>query len=342
MPLTPPATILLTGITGFIAKRIAIEALNRGYAVRGSLRSPGRAAEVRAAVAAHVADEAALERLSFTELDLMSDVGWDGALEGVDALIHTASPFPLSAPKTEDDLIRPAVEGTRRALGAAVRAGVERVVLTSSVAAVESTDIPPGAAYTEANWTEPDHRRATAYIRSKTLAERAAWEIAEANPGLKLTAINPPLVAGTPADGHYGTSLRIVESILTGGFPMLPRFGIGLVDVADVAEAHVTALERDASIGRRFIVSSGSMWMAEIAGHLAARYPERKISLRVAPDLMVKAVALFDRAAAQIGPSLGHKPVLDSSAAREVLGIGFVPMETALDRAAEAVIAKTG
>ena len=170
--------VLLTGASGFIAKRIALDLLEGGHTVRGSLRSLRRADEVRAALRPHLTDAETLDRLSFVELDLTRDAGWEAAMDGMTALVHTASPFPMAPPKDEDELIRPAVDGTLRALRAAQRAGVTRVVMTSSVVAIEANGKVGRETLTEADWSDVENPRSTPYYKSKTLAERAAWDFA--------------------------------------------------------------------------------------------------------------------------------------------------------------------
>lgn len=331
-------TVLLTGVTGFIAKRIALDLLNAGYAVRGSLRSASRADEVRDAVRPHLTDPAALDRLGFVELDLTRDDGWSAATTGVTALIHTASPFPMSQPRNADEIVRPAVDGTLRALRAADAAGVRRVVLTSSVVAIEATD--KTGSYTADDWTDPQHPRATAYYKSKTLAERAAWDFAAGRPDLELVTINPALVLGRPLDTHYGTSLRVVERLLSGRDPMVPDIGFGVVDVADVSAMHVRALTAEGAAGRRFIAAAGTLSMPEMARSLAERHPERRIATRVAPRPLLRVIGLFDKAVGSVLPALGHRPEFDATPAREVLAVDFADPETALARAADAVLAK--
>ncbi|MDG4649045.1 NAD-dependent epimerase/dehydratase family protein [Roseibacterium sp. SDUM158017] len=330
--------VVLTGITGFIAKRIALDLLEAGYEVRGSLRKLSRADEVRDALRPRLSDAAALDRLGFVELDLGRDDGWTEAMAGADALLHTASPFPMVQPKNEDDIVRPAVDGTLRALRAAQAAGVTRVVLTSSVVAIEATD--KRGAYTEQDWSDTDHPKASAYYRSKTLAERAAWDFAAAHPEMQLTTINPALVLGEPLDRHYGTSLSLIERILAAKDPMQPDIGFGVVDVADISAMHVAALERPESIGHRFIGSNGTMTMPRIAQHLAARHPDRRIATRVAPKALLRLMAPFDRSIRSALPSVGAAPQFDNARAREILGISFAAPLAAIDRAADAVIAQ--
>lgn len=330
-------TVLLTGVTGFIAKRVALEFLEAGYAVRGSLRSPDRAEEVRAALRPRLADAAALDRLSFVTLDLLRDEGWAEALAGVDALIHTASPFPLSEPKDPDALIRPAREGALRALRAAQAAGVHRVVLTSSVVAVIYPASPHAdRPLTEADWTDPDSPMVGAYAKSKTLAERAAWDFVAEHPEMQLSTINPGLVAGEPLDSHYGSSLEVVERVLRGRDPMLPNIAFPVVDVADVAAMHLRAAERDAAIGERFIAAeAGTVPMPQIGAWLAEAYPDRRIPTRTAPNWLLKVMGLFDPAVRQLRGQLGYQPRVSSSKAAEILGIDFTPARQALLKSAQ-------
>ena len=329
------APILLTGITGFIAKRIALDLLLSGRSVVGSLRSPAREAEVREALAAHLPDASALDRLAFVQLDLSSDDGWAEALQGAGALVHTASPFPMVQPQNEDELIRPAVDGTLRALRAAQAAGVTRVVLTSSVAAIEAKDNPAGQPYTREDWSDPDHPLSTPYYKSKTLAERAAWDFVAEHPEMQLTTINPALVLGSPLDGNFGTSLELVERVLSGKDPMLPDVGFGIVDVADVSAAHVAALSTPESIGRRYILSAGSASMPEIGRHFKAAYPERKIPTGAAPKMLLRVLSLFDPSIKTVLPGVGRTPAFDASPVTQELGIELTPWQTALDRAGQ-------
>ncbi|MBF9030821.1 NAD-dependent epimerase/dehydratase family protein [Rhodobacterales bacterium HKCCE3408] len=332
--------VLLTGTTGFIAKRIALDLLDAGHRVRGSLRSPGRAEEVRNAIAPKLADASVLDRLTFVTLDLTKDDGWPEAMDGVDALVHTASPFPMTQPKNDEDLIRPAVDGTLRALRAAEAAGVTRVVMTSSVVAIEAQDDP--MPWSEANWTDPGHPRATAYYQSKTLAERAAWDFVAEHPQIRLTTINPALVLGEPLDPHTGTSLGLVERVLGGKDPMVPDIGFGVVDVADVSAMHVRALTTPEAEGKRFIASAGTMTMPQMARHLKAAHPDRKIATGVAPKWLLRLLSLADPSIRTVLPGIGVYPTFDNTQARSVLGIDFTPAETALDRAAAAILSREG
>ena len=337
-------TILLTGASGFIAKHIALEVLNAGHSLRASVRSLSRADEVRAAVRPHLTDPTAADRIDFVALDLGSDDGWKDAMDGVDALVHTASPFPLAQPRDPEALIRPAVDGTLRALRAAHAAGVTRVVQTSSVAAVVAKDLPPGrSTYDETDWSDPAHRLATPYFQSKLMAEQAAWRFRDTEaPDMALTVLNPVLVLGPALDRHFGTSLQIVERVLAGRDPMLPRVGFPVVDVRDVARAHLRALERPETAGHRFILADRFVWFQDIAAVLRPAYPGRRIPTRTAPNLLIRALSLFDPSIRTVVPSLGLRQDVSSDRARQMLGIDFIPAEDAILAAAESVTATKG
>lgn len=319
--------VLLTGITGYIGKHIALRLLNAGFRVRGSLRDLDRADEVRAALRPHLRDPSALaQALEFTRLDLEDDAGWDTAMAGVDVLMHRASPFPLAEPKDEGALLRPAVEGTLRALRAANAGGVERVILTSSVAAIQSRELSGDReALTEDDWTDPDHPTASAYVRSKTAAERAAWAYVETEaPHLALTTINPGMVLGPPLDRTFGSSVSLVQRVMRGSDPMLPRLGFPVVDVRDVAEMHLRAISRPETAGRRYIAADRFMWFSDIAQEVQVALPDRRIKTRVAPDILIRAVSLFDATLKPVLPSLGRRTDVSNARARQELDMQFM------------------
>ena len=320
-------TIVLTGISGFIAKHMALQLLNAGYAVRGTLRNSAREAEVRAALAPHLTDAKALSHLTFHIADLEQDAGWADVMAGADAVLHTASPFPIKAPKHPDDLIRPAVAGTRRVLTAAADAGVTRVILTSSTAAVYDETGP--AAQNEANWCNPDAPGTSAYARSKTLAERAGWDLAKTR-GLQLTVINPGFVMGPPLDGHFGSSIGLIRRFLSGKDPMLPDIAFSCVDVRDVALAHLRALERPTTAGLRILCVAGEMRMPDMGRVLKAAYPARKIATRTAPNLVLRVLALFDAELRAALPMIGRSHPMSNARAKAELGMDFIPVPDAL------------
>jgi len=334
--------VLLTGSSGYIGKHIALRLLTDGYEVRASVRNSAKGDEVRAAMIAHLPTGFDLNgKLSFVELDLESDSGWDAAIQGVDVLIHSASPFPIASPKDENDLIRPAVQGTLRAVKAAHKAGVKRVILTSSVAAIYGSDLPAGKTeYDETMWSDVNHPVGRlAYNRSKTLAEKAAWDyIAAEAPEIELTTVNPVLVAGAPLDKNFGASVSVVERVLKGKDPVLPDISFGIVDVRDVAAMHVKAISIDASKGQRFIACAGNRTFVQIAGALKAAFPKRKITSTLAPNFVLRFLALFDGEIKSLLPALGKHIGVNSSKAQKVLGIDFIPVEKSLVETANFLI----
>jgi dihydroflavonol-4-reductase len=328
-------SVLITGISGYIAKHVAARFLAEGYAVRGTVRRLDRADEVCQAVLPVVGTGAA-ERLSFVATDLESDAGWAEAMSGIDAVIHTASPFPIAQPKDEDDLIRPAVQGTERVLRAAKATGVTRIVLTSSVVAVLNE--AKSGVQTEDDWCDVTLATTTAYGKSKTGAERRAWELAKAD-GLSLTTINPGFVLGAPLDANYGSSLKIVERFLKGKDPMQPPYGLPIVHVQDVAEMHLRALQRPETAGKRFIAAAGSMTFAEMGKVLKAAYPARKIATKEAPIILLRFLALFDGTVRSILPKLGTVERVSNARAVQEMGMTFTPPDQALRDAAAWLVA---
>ncbi|MFN3936175.1 MAG: SDR family oxidoreductase [Gemmobacter sp.] len=335
-----PGAVLLTGVSGFIARHIALRLLDSGHAVRGSLRDPARGDELRAALRPHLADPSNVERLSFVALDLEDDAGWAEAAEGVDAVIHTASPFPMSDPKDPQAVIRPAVEGTLRALRAANGSGVGRVILTSSIVAVMRSALPEQRSIRdEDDWSDPEMPGITPYEISKTLAERAAWDfVAEEGQALSLTTILPGFVMGPPIGSDAGTSIGTIRRILSGRDPLQPRIGFPVVDVRDVALAHLRALEREETAGKRVIVAERFLWFHDMASILKAAHPERRIGTRVAPDWMIRLLGLFDAEVRTITPALGKRIEVSNQRARDLLGIDFLPADEAVRQTAASLV----
>jgi dihydroflavonol-4-reductase len=325
-------TVLVSGGSGFLGGRCVVELLRRGYAVRATVRDLGKEGEVRARVSSEV-DPA--ERLSILEADLTSDEGWAEAVAGCEYVLHVASPFPAAQPKDPDELIVPAREGTLRVLRAALDAGIRRVVLTSSVAAVRGSAGSAAAPLTEADWSDPDDLKLTPYARSKTVAERAAWDLVrERGEEERLAVVNPGAILGPVLGSERSTSLALVERLLR-GMPGAPRIGFSVVDVRDVADLHVMAMTAPEAGGERYIAVGRFQWMADVAavlrerlGPAAAKVPKRQI-----PDLLVRAMALFDPAARSVVGQLGQKVEVSNAKAR---ALGWEP------RPVEETIADTG
>jgi dihydroflavonol-4-reductase len=334
--------VLVTGASGYIGKHITLALLNQGYAVRASVRNLDKSSEVRNAVRPYLLDSSELDSLlTFVELDLEKDAGWDAALDGIDVLMHTASPFPLASPKDENDLIRPAVDGTLRALKAAHNSGVKRVILTSSMAAIYGRELPAGASeYDETMWTDVTHPVGRgAYTKSKTLAEKAAWDYVKSDaPEIALTTINPVLVLGAPLDKNFGSSISLVERILKGSDPMLPDLKFAIVDVRDVAKMHVDAVKNDATKGERILSSSETKSFVEMAKFLKSVYPKSKVKTAQAPTAIIKALSLFDGSIKTILPLLGKPMRISNAKAKRLLGINFIPVEVTLRDSADYLI----
>lgn len=331
-------TVLLTGVSGFIAKHCAVELLNAGYGVRGTVRSLQRSGAVKETIQKH----APVTRLEFAEADLESDAGWNEAVAGCTHVLHLASPFPTMQPRDEQDLIRPAVQGTLRVMRAAAAARAVRIVQTSSVAAVMYGHARDRTApFTESDWTQVESPGVTAYGRSKTLAERAAREfMQQERPAMHYSSVNPGLVLGPALDRDIGASAEIVQMFLKGKYPGAPRMKIPCIDVRDVARMHRLALEVDAPSGGRYLGSAACLWMIEIAAAIRVALGDaaRKVPSRVLPDWVIRLVAIFDATARQAIPELGKDIAVDTSLTRRTLGLDFVPAEDAAAAMARSLV----
>ncbi len=337
--------MLLTGANGYIGRHILLELLNQGYQVRASVRSLGKSNEIVDALRDHLKDVKTLDsNLSFVELSLDSDGGWNDAMAGVAVLIHSASPFPLVIPANEDELIRPAVDGTLRALRAAKNAGVRRVILTSSNAAVFGRDLPKGAKeFDETMWTDVDHPIGrAAYRKSKTLAERAAWDFVKNEaPDMALTTINPSLVIGAPLDTNFGSSMAIIDQLIKGTRLMLPDLRVGIVDVKDVARMHVDAIKIDATKGERIIASTGTRSLVEIAKIIKANNPNLKMITKRAPTWLLKLRAFFKKEQRPGLLLVGRPNLISNAKARSLFSFEFTEPEISIIESAKFLIAKS-
>lgn len=330
--------VLLTGVSGFLGGHVALQLLNAGYTVRGSVRNLSRADKVRDTLGRAGADTS---RLEFVALDLMSDTGWAEAVEDVRYVQHTASPFVLNIPKDKMKLIGPAVQGTERALNAANAAGVERIVLTSSMAAIAyGHDKSRTKPFTAADWTDLHGRGVNFYQESKTLAERRAWEImVAAGRREQLAVINPSGIFGPLLDEDPGTSAVIVQRLLNGSIPAAPRIPMTTIDVRDVAAAHVAAMTAPDAGGKRFPMGERTVFFIEAAKILRRRYPERRIPRLQMPDWMVRLYGLFDRDVGDNLGELGYIKNLDSSGAIGLLGRPLIAGPDAILATAESLVA---
>jgi nucleoside-diphosphate-sugar epimerase len=331
-------TVLVTGGSGYIGGWCIAGLLEKGYRVRATIRSLEREEAVKAAIA-KVADPA--ERLSFHAANLTSDEGWDAAAEGCDFVLHVASPLGVPEPKDPNDLIGPARDGALRVLKAAVKSGANRVVMTSSVAATGGAYNARDGVFDESNWTNPDEPIG-GYAKSKTLAERAAWDfIGESGGQTALATINPALVLGPVMGADFSGSVQVVQRLLTGNVPGLPRLGFNVVDVRDVADLHIAAMTDAKAVGQRFIGASDYLWMEEMAAILRRRLGEgaAKVPRRKFPNFAVRLAALFDADLRTVTPGLGRRREFSSAKAREVLGWRPRPAEETVTDCAQSLIA---
>lgn len=339
---TPPASaprVLITGASGYIASWTILALLARGWRVRGTVRDLARTSELTAMLSRQAGRPIDME---WAQADLSSDTGWTGAVAGCEAVVHMASPFPVSVPRSPDELIRPAREGALRVLRAARAAGVKRVAMTSSFAAVGyGWGAQRPAMLTEEHWSNPDNLADnTAYTRSKTLAERAAWDFVRSpeGQGLELVCLNPVAVIGPAMSKDASASLELVSQPLAGKLPAAPRLFFGLVDVRDVAEAHARALEVPEAAGQRFILCERVMGYREIIPVLQATAPDRRLPKGELPDWLVRFVSNFNPILKQILPELGQVRQTTSDAARRVLGWQPRPAAESLSDCARSLI----
>ncbi len=333
-------TVLVTGATGFIGSWCVVELLRRGYTVRTTVRSLAKEAAARAAIAS-VVDPG--DKLTFFAADLNRDEGWDAAATGCDYVLHVASPLGTDNPKDPAVLVIPAREGTLRVLRAATRAGVERVVMTSSVAAC-APRIKSGETTTdETFWTDPSDPDLGAYRLSKTLAERAAWDfMSQQSSRTGLTTILPSAVLGPVLTAENLGSVQIVRRLLSGSIPGAPRLGFNFVDVRDVADLHIRAMTAPEAAGERFIAGGEWKWMKDISEILRSELGPRakKVPSRNLPDFVLRLIGIFDPTVRVVTPLLGRKHMVTSAKAQTVLSWEPRSAKTAIVDCAESLIAK--
>ena len=332
--------VLVTGGSGFIGSHCILQLLNVGHVVRTTVRNLARESDVRAMLKNDGVD--AGERLTFFAADLSGDPGWKEATQGCDYVLHVASPIPPALPKHEDELIVPARDGALRVLKASRDAGVKRVVLTSSMAAIAYGHPPRNEPYTEKDWTALDGRYVAPYPKSKTIAERAAWDfVAKDGGGLELSVVNPVGVFGPVLGADFSPSILIVQRLMDGSVPGCPKLYFALVDVRDVADLHIRAMTDPAARGERFVAAAGdTVSMREIANVLRARMgtAARRVPTREIPNWLVRIVALRDPAVKSILPELGQIKRVSNEKAKRLLGWQPRSNEEAIVASAESLI----
>ncbi len=308
--------VLVTGATGFIGLHCIKQLLDRGYSVNGTLRSLDRQAEV---IDSLERNNTPTRHLSLFEVDLNRDSGWNSAIRDCNYVLHVASPFVLTD-EDEDFFVKPAVEGVQRALKFSKKHNVKKVILTSSFAAIHETLNDRQESFNEEDWSNPNKPGISFYAKSKTMAELAAWEFMEMeNPDFSLAVINPVLVMGPSLTKDIGTSNSLVKNMINGSVPGTPKIHIGIVDVRDVASAHILAMESSGANGERIIVSEKELWVHEVAAILRdAGF--NKTPKVVFPKWLMKIVALFRKDLALMIPMIGKRRDVSSSKARELLG----------------------
>lgn len=327
--------VLVTGATGFLASQLILQLIDRGFEVRGTVRNLEKGDRLRNALSDYAGKPISIELVL---ADLNSDDGWAQAVEGVTFVQHIASPFPSGQPKSAQELIGPAKDGALRVLRAARDAAVKRVVLTSSVAAVDTGwSAYPAAGYDESHWAKLDEpERASFYAQSKALAERAAWDfIASEGNGLELAVINPVGILGPAISETVSTSFATVVQPLSGKMPGYPRIHQAIVDVRDVAAAHIEAMLRPEAAGERFIVSDEALWLSEIGDVLSRAYPDQPLPDTEIPDAQFRLAAETNAGLRSLLPNLGRKRPYNSTKAQAVLGIEFISAEDAIRASAE-------
>jgi len=334
------STVLVTGGSGFIGSHIILQLLAAGHTVRTTVRDLRREPEVRAQLKQGGAEPG--ERLTLFAADLQKDAGWREAITGCEYVMHVASPFPSKAPKHEDELIVPAREGALRVLRAARDAGVKRVVMTSSFAAIGYGTGQQDTPFNETHWTNPQGEGLAPYTKSKTLAERAAWDLmAKEGGALELAVVNPVAVCGPVLGRDFATSILLVQRMMDGSMPGYPRMWFGVVDVRDVADLHLRAMTHPAAKGERFLAVAGDFvslgdiarMLKEGMGAAAKRVPTREL-----PDWIVRTIALVNPELRQILPELGKQKHATSEKAQRVLGWSARPVDEAVVATAESLL----
>jgi|SRR5215208_3270314 len=339
MAIKPSSTrILITGANGFIGLHTVLHFLQLGYNIRATVRTEGQEKKVRETLAQHVDTH----KLEFFYADLMQDKGWDQAVDGCDFVLHLASPFPTEAPKDENELILPAREGTLRILRAAQKGGVKRVVLVSSVAAVTDGHEKENRVFNEKDWTDVSKTN-YAYAKSKTLAERAAWEFIDSqdnNNRMELVAVNPSNVFGPVLDNRHHTSTEWFRTLLRREIPGLTRTQLNFVDVRDLVEIIDKAMSTPEAAGKRFIANGASIPLAEFAGILNRHFASRgyRVPTRVLPDWLVRFFAVFVPKTRPVVQAVGWRYSLSTEQARSILGWQSRPYEGTIIEMAESLI----
>ena len=318
--------VLVTGASGYIGLHIIAQLIEKGFLVRGSLRSRDREPEIRNALSKVVNTE---NKLEICELDLLKDDGWDDAAKGCDYVLHVASPLVQEAPDDENEVIEPARQGLVRALKSSIKNKVKRFVMTSSFSAVgygHNKEV-----YDESDWTDPS-KNIGAYNKSKALAERAMWDHLDSLPEsdqIEAVAINPTLVVGPSLSDDMGTSNMFIQKMLEGSYPIVPKIHLGFVTVEDTARAHIEAMLHPGANRKRFILSEKNMWLLEM-NQLLIKNGYTKAPTKKAPDFFIKFMGLFNKELGVIAGFVGKTKFTNSENAKNILGFKFEGVDQAI------------
>ena len=318
--------ILVTGASGYIGLHVIAQLIDRGYLVKGSLRSRDRESEVRNALSKVVNTE---NKLEICELDLLKDDGWDDATQGCDYVLHVASPLVQKAPDDENEVIEPAKQGLLRALKSSIKNKVKRFIMTSSFSAIgygHNKNI-----YDETDWTDPS-RNIGAYNKSKAIAEKAMWDHLNSLPEtmrIEAVAINPTLVVGPSLSEDMGTSNMFIQKMLDDSYSVVPKIHLGFVTVEDTARAHIEAMLHPEASGKRFILSEKNMWLLEMNEILIAN-GFKKAPTRQAPNFLIKFIGLFNKELGVISGFVGKTKYTNSENAKNILDFKFEGVNNAI------------
>lgn len=336
--MTDKALILVTGVSGFVGKWTMVELLKRGYRVRGTVRSiAAKGEQVRRAAEAQAGAES-LGRLELVEADILDDRGWAEAMAGVSAVMHIATAIRADEPKDQSLVIRPALEGTERVLRFTHGAGIRRFIMTSSIAAVGygHGQTSGRKVYDETYFTQFEKMRWTwAYCVGKTKAERATWAFAKTH-GMEVTTIHPGAIIGPALDEDASISIMMVTGLFDGSTPALPSNGFSIIDVRDVAEMHVAALENPGSVGERYLATAEYMPFPEVAKVVQELYPSHEVTMRTVPDWIIRLVAMFGGPARQIINDIGNEKIFDGAKGEKLLGRPYVTARQSIKDTADA------
>lgn len=332
--------IVVTGASGFVGKWVTVRLLQAGYAVRGTVRSiSAKGQQVRKAAAEQAGLES-IARLELVEADILDDRGWADVMRGAVAVMHVATVIRGDEPRDQSLVIRPALEGTERVLRFAHAAGIRRFIMTSSIATVGygHGQATGRRVYDETYFTQFETMRWTwAYCIGKTKAERLTWEFARAN-GMEVTTIHPGAIIGPPLDEDASISIGMVTGLLDGTTPALPSNGFSIIDVRDVADMHVAALENPDSIGERYLATAEYMPFPKVAEIVRELYPGYRVTMRRVPDWIIRLIAMFGGPARQIINDIGNEKVFDGRKGERLMGHRYITARQSIKDTADAAI----